>query len=252
MVRGFFLKPNEAAVISATGVNSYQKRSFTKAKCIDRYGLEKHSFLDEEPFQTSYSVESCIFLCYAKYLYKQCRCHGLVGFNMTQSYCIHDSKSRMCLFSYILRPKYVTQQVKNCLSKCLPKCKRNYFRIKVSKIGGIDFFWNLKTSLGSFEPFVNDSLTVKRLFRAVETNVSAELQKFSENFALVTFYFPANEKWLQMETIEKIPFSTFLSNIGGLIGIWMGISAIGAIEKLENIFTPWAKARKNEKREPVL
>ena len=58
-INGFFLAPNEAAVVSATGVYTHQRESFPKAKCTLRNGLERHDFTGE-PFYALYSPESLL------------------------------------------------------------------------------------------------------------------------------------------------------------------------------------------------
>ena len=131
-INGFFLAPNEAAVVSATGVYTHQRESFPKAKCTLRNGLEKHDFTGE-PFYALYSPESCVDLCYAKYQTKVCNCSTLVGWNITESRCMDEEEKRKCLLEKTSNATLLRIRTEKCLSRCHPKCRQKKFDIKFSK-----------------------------------------------------------------------------------------------------------------------
>ena len=71
-----------------------------------------------------------------------------------------------------------------------------------------------------------------------------------KNIAELNFYFSLKEKWVEMETLAKMSFSTFLSNLEGLVGMWLGISAVTVAEMCEKLAILVGKFRAKRKCHP--
>ena len=62
---GVFVGPQETAVVSASVVHKKQTKSFEKAACVQKNGLDWYNFTGT-PFLTDYQPEHCVSLCYAQ------------------------------------------------------------------------------------------------------------------------------------------------------------------------------------------
>ena len=244
---GFFLAPNEAAIVSATGVFSTQIESFRKSKGTNRNGLERHDFTGE-PFYTFYSPASCIDLCYAKYQTQVCNCSTVIGWNITNTECLDDPKRRECLFSEFWNATFLRMENKGCLSACYPKCKRKSYDVKVSKAKNPLAESDLSAAIDLIQSSVNVSSAARKLIEKLSNNSTSLLEKNKtvRNIAHLLFYFPEKKQWKELETIPQIPLPEFLSNIGGLVGMWLGISALTVAEWLEKLIKLFAKCWKEK------
>ena len=80
----------------------------------------------------------------------------------------------------------------------------------------------------------NGSLSQKLQRRLIESHdAREEARNISKNMALVSFHLPNQLQEKKLEVIPLMDFSTFISNVGGLIGMWLGLSAVSLVECLE-------------------
>ena len=78
------------------------------------------------------------------------------------------------------------------------------------------------------------SLAAKLLHEIQSSNGSlAVAERMVPNVAELAFYLQVEQQMLKYEVIPLMTFSTFLSNVGGLVGMWLGLSAISLLELLE-------------------
>ena len=83
-------------------------------------------------------------------------------------------------------------------------------------------------------PGQETSLAAKLLHEMQSSNDSlAVAERIVPNVAELSFYLREEQQMLKYEVLPLMTFSTFLSNVGGLVGMWLGLSAISLLELLE-------------------
>ena len=89
-----------------------------------------------------------------------------------------------------------------------------------------------RTMRGFLKVLENGNPLVANLRKQLESNSTHEVDTVLESFARVSIF---AQKWqVKVETVVPlVNFETFLSNIGGLMGMWLGLSVISIIDLLE-------------------
>ena len=246
LIDGFYLGPNEAAVVTATGPHEKQEKSIGKSKCVHRNGLEWHHFTGE-PFQTSYNPDSCVDFCYAAGMHKLCQCSPFIGWNITNTDCIQAAEKRECFFRQNQNHMLFRSAVEACVLECHKKCEKKSLDGKVFK--SQNSLASVQSLLSHMGKTSGNAKILEISKKFVNDANSIETASMLQNFAQLTFYFAEKEQWKSVETIPMMTFSTFLSNIGGLMGMWLGVSAITLMEWAEKVMK---FCRKYPKNEPVL
>ena len=133
-----------------------------------------------------------------------------------------------------------------CLAKCYKKCDQKSLELKVSKTH-MDFTPSALLNKFKFLTRIYDTpLLTELVTRLQMKNYSDDsIREVSDNIAQLTVHFKAGEPVKRMETILLMSGSTFVSNIGGLVGMWLGLSAISVIELLEKTLITGIFWRKN-------
>ncbi|KAJ6645324.1 F-box-like/WD repeat-containing protein ebi [Pseudolycoriella hygida] len=145
-------------------------------------------------FFKSYSEQKCEFECFANYTLAQCEC---VHFSMPRknSTRICTAKERFCLYEASL--SFKTQlHVRNC--NCLPDCTSINYNVEISQAASEDYYKYIITE----KPLAYTQMYLT----------------FKEN------------KFLSLNRMETSTMSHFFSEIGGLLGLFMGLSMISIIE----------------------
>ena len=119
-INGYFVGPKDRLTLSGSVIYKTQAQPFRKSECINKGGLETYNFTGK-PFQTSYSVSSCINLCFAVFAYFECNCPPFSSMNMTRTECLEDQSYRDCVLSGEMHRK-IDKQYSKCASRCLNKC----------------------------------------------------------------------------------------------------------------------------------
>ena len=228
----FFLSPNDAVLVSAKTVHKVQIVSFQDSKCVHRYGLETFNFTGE-PFQTLYNTDSCMELCHAETVFKFCRCASTTAWNITKSTCLEDPENVECILR-LLRHNvhYMEQSARPCVSKCSSKCEEKKREVEMTKVQlnlvkqTIVSFLN-GPSLSSVNPQLRDRLLTDLFTNANDT---AKVDQISKNFAELKFHMKTGERVTKMETVPLMSFGTLISNLGGLVGMWLGLSVVACFE----------------------
>ena len=217
-------------------VHRYQSESFEKAKCVHKYGSQTYTFTGE-PFETPYDRYSCVDLCYAKITYELCGCGNVVGWNLTKTDCLHEQRNRDCLLRTDHNFTELEQKVVGCSSKCLPKCNQKYFETQVwrkqRKWTNYTFQTVLQLIARSEE---KEFSKAKRLLQVYEnfSHDGEEVPKITASMSHV-FIRLKNEPVKVVEIIPLVTFSTFISNVGGILGMCLGLSAVSVYEILQKL-----------------
>ncbi|KAM8712439.1 hypothetical protein ACLKA7_012884 [Drosophila subpalustris] len=164
-------------------------------------------FMDEKKllYHNHYSRRNCEKECYAKFLYESCAC---IPHKYPQIY----SNASICTVGdtiCIRRASRVENASRSskCSKQCLPSC------------------FDLS--------YMADALYLplaKRDFR-IENAIVANINKsyLLDNIAVVNFYYRETAYYGSMKNVY-IGFTEFLSNIGGVMGLFMGFSVISLAE----------------------
>ena len=255
--RGFFLEPKEYVIVSATREHKIQERSFDKAKCTNIYGPQWYNFTGK-PFQVDYNREFCSNLCFAEAYYKQCNCSPFYGMNQTNSECLEIEEVRMCLKKLGAFPATVETASQSCLSGCLSKCTRTYLTQQVFKERNKNTKHSVKAALEDYLTYGYISKITSMLLARLTSSVDplAEADVIKEHIAHVTFYLETNQQDVVVQVSPFMTFSTLVSNVGGLMGLWLGLSAISIIQFLENFVTNvmvlrYTCGRRKRKQQPA-
>ncbi|XP_017783361.1 PREDICTED: pickpocket protein 28-like [Nicrophorus vespilloides] len=163
-------------------------------------------------FYRLYSERNCKLECQANFTLNLCGCIPYyLPKNMSTKIC--DKKKEECSnrAKYIIE-KY-TKERREC--NCLPSC----FDINYTKKG---------YSMGKITKKYNSTVNS-------DIMQNATFDYFAENMAVVHFFF-SNDKFIKQTKSELYGFSEFLSNTGGLLGLFLGFSFLSAIEIFYFIF----------------
>ena len=179
------------------------------------------------------------FICHQSF-YKRCNCSSHLGLNITNTECIEDENLRRCVLIAIRDFKTEVQRSKKCLGSCLTKCEHSSYELSVRKepqlVPGEKM--RLLLTLLVTQNYTNSTL-VHNLFRRMAHHPKPleEAKRISENIGQVTFFLRNNQQETKFEVIPFLTFPTFVSNVGGLVGMWLGISAISLMQFLEKKLT---------------
>ena len=232
---GFFIETKDFIIVSATTEHKVQKQSFEKAKCRMVEGPLSYNYTGE-PFEVKYNKEYCSILCSAEAYYTECNCSPFYGMNQTNTECLEDEQTRMCLKGLGVSPDRVEKASQKCMTGCLNKCKQTYLRTTVyrerNKYTKFKFLTLLHDLTTQYEYQSRISAYISGRLAATD-NILEEADKLKDGIAYVTFYLQSNEQEVVVEVVPFMTFATFVSNIGGLLGLWLGLSAISIIEFLQ-------------------
>ena len=234
VLHGTFVKPNDFPILALRLMHRKQKQSFKKFKCVHKIGLDSYNFTGE-PFNVTYNPHFCKDLCYVEAIWKVCEC-AAGGVNMKKSECLELEENRKCVYN----PNNYMQNyewAKTCMSKCLNRCDAKQFKVSVLREN-----WKFNPNIVSsfLKQIVHDKKSSNtlawRLLNQIEQskNKSAEALEISQNIAQCSIYLMADQPITSIEIVEMVNFSTFLSKIGGLLGMWLGLSVISAVKMLQN------------------
>ena len=184
-----------------------------------------------EPFETSYNPDACFYMCYAEFVQAQCGCHGFVGWNITRSDCIDDPIKNKCIVFTHMRLHFDESfkiPLEQCLAGCQPKCEQRYFKLDIFRMKNHPLTtFDLEAILQRNDHYISTG-TVNGLKNKMKDK--RNLSEVVKHTAQITFFFSSSRKWEEMRTIEKVSVSAFISKIGGLIGMWLGLSVMSIVE----------------------
>jgi hypothetical protein len=200
------------------------KRTFTHntprpySECTDKFESELARFIP------IYKQKNCLDLCLQKLISDGCKCFlsafsvidsSLPGcLNMSQYECIGKQFS-----------SYIYEKLDYCNEQCPLECDSISYEISTSSL---DFptrnwfnfiFENSTAYIKSFESIMNRTLTY---------------ESFKESNLALNIFYPSL-KYTQLTESPKTSLIDLVSNVGGLLGIFLGFSIFSIVEILEII-----------------
>ena len=245
-MEGFFLAPQTSVEVKATSVQRVQKKSFEKSKCVKGKLLDEFNFTGV-PFEAIYNEKSCYDLCIAQEFHHLCNCSGYFGWNLTNTECIESADMKKCLKDAVAAYSNLDEGFKPCTDKCLRKCDQKSLQLKIFKEEFKMTGDRIRLILGT-AAFLNFTHPVIKKMGKVFENQSdkvAAADEVSKHYAQMTFYMERSQEKV-IETMAKTTFETFISNIGGLMGMCLGLSAVSLAELLQKIFQKGSKIATNK------
>ncbi|KAJ7385275.1 ligand-gated sodium channel [Desmophyllum pertusum] len=211
---GFTVSPGFATSIGLRKLNIVRVDPFRNGSCYKDEGLEKFSVYGR--FKGSrYSVQGCMYSCLARAEIDNCNCtEG--KFRLGNQVCTEISEVK-CIQE--LQNRYDNDDL-GCSAKCPQPCSQMSFRTSMSNSA-----W---------------SIPYERQIQAIMLRAGGEFDKIGkskdllrQNFLRIKIYFEE----LNMEKItysEYYAFENLMSDIGGQLGLWIGVSVItvGEVFKL--------------------
>ena len=229
----FFLGAGQKAVVSAETSHHIQKSSFQQSKCVQKKGPQMHNFTGV-PFEKSYHVHSCFDICFAKSFQRICNCSWLIGSDITDTECLDDVNKRDCFFeqAHNLIELFLDAEHKTCVASCVKQCDQKMLENKIS-IGNFNYGENtVQFMMSDLYSTKHLSARLSKVWLDMSGNnfTDESIRKFTQNVAELNVYMLAGKQIKRMETILLMSGSTFVSNIGGLVGMWLGLSAVSVLE----------------------
>ena len=235
--QGTFIEPNDFSTLGVSVFKKRQTRSFEKSKCVHKQGLETYNFTGE-PFDVIYTPNSCKDLCFGHLMYDLCNCAPGPGWNVTKNECLEKRENRKCVNNFDKTYLYY-DRLTACKSECLSRCEQTNLEVtvlrenwKVNSQVVATFLEELVRNPETYNPLAHQLLNEI----AFSGNDGRVVDSISQNIAQCSIYLMANKPVTNIEIMEMVTFSTFLCNMGGLLGMWLGMSVISAMEMMQNCF----------------
>ena len=243
---GISLAPHEVLSISAHSVVREQEESLENSKCTSSRGLETFNFTGT-PFKVEYSPSSCRYMCTSILYYSKCNCCPIWGMNVTNSECLEEEEKRNCIlrvYKSDVESESEMTSLRRCLDRCIRKCYSHDYDLHVSRATHFpnpDYF--VKELKNIIKSGAENSLASKILSKIESEEISAA--EVAQNVAQINVYLKEENLVKKIKISPLLTFPTFLSNIGGLIGMWLGLSVISLLKLIEETFT-WVQRKFNQ------
>ena len=232
-IYGSFIAPGDLLTLSGSFVFKKQAKSFKKSKCVQRQGMETHNFTGEV-FETSYNTHSCGELCLAKLYFEVCGCPALSGWNITKTECLEKSVYRRCITNQTVFEQNA-KKVESCLQQyCWTSCNEKRIDVE-TKRAPLNFRRGGMITLleGIISQAPNSSVLAASMLDKINGSASEEKQ-VSQNVAQLSVFLLDNQLITNLEIVEMVSFPTFIGNLGGLLGMWLGVSVVSVMQFLES------------------
>ena len=193
--------------ISRTFISKYPSPF---SECTDLSQINSYFYKLIVSANRSYTQQECFYLCYQKEVIRNCGCYDLEYPKIDESpYCIDVAKVNCTLRVYL---RFKNRQIDGeCLSQCPLECDSQKYHLSLSTSSFPDenFYHN-------FNRFLNIS----------------SYSEFKEKFLSVSIYYP-DLSYTKISESPKISTSSLVSNIGGTMGLYVGISLLSLVEIIE-------------------
>ena len=232
-LEGFTLAARDYVIVTANVEHKIQHFSFEKAECAKKTTEERNSTGTRH--SSNYHPRLCQEFCFVETLYLRCNCSFNYGINISETVCLEQERNRKCLRDAFFEWDIIESSGEGCFSNCLPKCSETKLKTSVLKDRDRNSVLKMKTLLEAVGMFTdqNISLAAKLVKKIQSSNESLKVaEQILPHTAELTLYFPKENQIKVFEVIPFMTFSTFLSNVGGLVGMWLGLSAISVLELL--------------------
>ncbi len=211
--------------------------------CSEQLEIENLDIFETDNEKTT--MESCSSYCVEKHVAERCGCLDAMSLGILESqrpdipYCASVTMDQKELLQKILCAK-VTRNVvmPSCLQSCPLTCKELFYPIKMSQSTWPQrplqpSFYNHYIKNHVFEwRFANVSFQKRTKEVDTFSSYSHDASIVRENFLKVTFYLGDN-KYLSLEDSPKVTSSNLISQLGGSLNLWSGITMILFVEIIE-------------------
>ncbi|KAH9492930.1 hypothetical protein Btru_032651 [Bulinus truncatus] len=175
--------------------------------------VETDEYIDKYKF--TYSVDLCYDVCELQQYISSCGCYPSSWMNVKDN----PSNVSMCEEDYKCNVTYDYH-----LCSCETPCREDQYRTRVSAAHWPSY------SLGKL---LVKYLCAKKDFsldrcQRLKNQTEAELR---DNFVGVRIYHESMS-YIEFTDIAEINMTTFLSNLGGCVGLWIGVSVLSIVELL--------------------
>ena len=230
---GIFVGPLDDYIISTSTNVIKQTQSFEKSKCRFSDGPDTYTFTGV-PFQTEYYQNACDDLCYARAYYEVCNCAPSNGWNISNTECLENAENRECIRNLTLKntPNFL-ETVANCEENCHPKCTEKYFKLSIMNKPSLSRERGVTKFLATL---TNRSILSGPILKASDDGTSPkdplEILKGVGKVAIFA------QKWKVKvdEIVPRVNIETFVSNLGGLLGMWLGLSVVSIVKYFEETY----------------
>ena len=135
------------------------------------------------------------------------------------------------------------------MKKCLRKCRQTSYNLNILRQFNKLTSQAWKASLNKIKQRSSNDAKLASYILDQLDDVNGTEENVLKNIATVAFHHERNQPEVFFETIPLMSLSTFLSNIGGLMGMWLGLSVISVAQFLEGKLQQlmwWGKTIKKE------
>lgn len=208
---GIYVKGGEEVFIKVLRQFSYNT-PYPYSSCIDMENFNSNFYRKTMDFHQKYSQAYCIRFCIQKLIIDNCQCYHpkynklddttQPCQNLTHQECI-DIHENM----------FIGEQINKCHLECPLECQKVTFELQSS---------SFDMSRQQFEAY----------FKKNETELYDEARK---NFIILNVFYPHLE-YTEITVEPKMSVIDLISNLGGALGIFLGLSIFNFVEIVECVF----------------
>ena len=163
-----------------------------------------------------YRQTYCFELCLQRIIMEKCQCFSLTLpiFDGKSFRTCHNSSERSCLYDIIMKTSDKLEE--NCISECPLECDNVKYDLTSSTLTfpNDEFFQSIKNYSEEY------------------TNMT--LNEYRQSNLLLNIFFTSKE-YTDIRDIPKISVIDLISNLGGVVGIFLGMSIFTCVEIIELI-----------------
>ena len=228
-------------ILNGYTTNIAVDRTFTykMAKPYSNCDIDRKNYKNEESdlyklfakFNYPYKQKYCIDLCYQKLAIANCNCSDIesISFYDHVDTCHTKEKIIKCLdyqYNNFLGGDYITN---HCLPLCPLECEKLDYRTTTSLTQFQNDLYTdiLRENSSVSRKILNYTIGLDEVDQAI-----IDSYKFNLNIAKLNIYYNSLS-YTEVTESESLSLVSLLSNIGGTIGLFMGISLLTAVELVE-------------------
>ncbi|XP_070580901.1 amiloride-sensitive sodium channel subunit alpha-like [Ptychodera flava] len=218
---GFSISPGRESSVGLRKV-SIERQGSPYGDCKDSHTLNN---IFSEVFGTDYSQQACEKSCYNDHVVDQCNCvDHRFNYNNKYNICwVNDHTQFKCLMS--VENAYTTNTLTpSCATECTERCSETTFRTTVTTA-----LWPNQM----YESTIIDK--VMTISKDLRSRVASSPEFAENNLCKLNIYYQE----FNYESISESPkyeIEDFLSDMGGQMGLWIGMSFCTIFEFVEFCF----------------
>ena len=210
-----------------------------------------------------YSVDGCISVCMEKKIADQCKCRSLFTLNLMEDtfaglpYCANPAVGTAALLENSICDERIREfQYQECEEECPHACEETKYTPKISQaVWPPDPFHDI-----FYDDYVRNRTYEFRytdLSKYIQSSTGTHLEKeylrslVSRNFLHADIYVGSNT-YLRLTDTPKITPSGFLSQLGGMLNLFAGISIVIVSEIIDALIRLCLKDPEKPKRISVM